>query len=181
MNSTLNTELWRQFGASLDMFENAIDKCPDHLWNYNYSTGKDTADAKNIDDIRSTFWYIGLHTLFFTDYYLDMDPDNFKMPEVFGISQEDIDDVMPRKMHSKAELLEYCEHCRKKLRNLLVDMDEAKASFRWKNPWKDYSMLEITMYNMRHVMHHTGQLNMILGKEDHELPKWVSHTKHELK
>jgi hypothetical protein len=176
----LKTEIWRQFGAALDMFENAVRKCPEHLWNYNYSTGKDTTESKNIDDIRSTFWYIGLHTLFFTDYYMDMDPENFKMPELFGISQEDIDDVMPRKIHSKEELLGYIGHCRNKLHDLLKDMDETRAAFRWKNPWKDYSMIEITLYNMRHVMHHTGQLNMILGKEDHNLPIWVSQTKAEL-
>ena len=180
MIDNIKNELWRQFGASLDMFENALEKCPGHLWNYNYSTGKDTSDAKDIEEIRSTFWYIAFHTLFFTDYYMDMDPDNFKMPDNFGISEEEIDEVMPRKIHSKAELLEYTSHCRRKLRALLADMVEAKASFRWKNPWKDYSMLEITMYNMRHVMHHTGQLNMILGKVDHDLPKWVSQTKNEL-
>lgn len=180
LTDSLKTELWRQFGASLDMFQNAIEKSPEHLWNYNFSTGRDTSDAKHVDELRGTFWYIAFHTLFFTDYYMDMDPDNFRMPDVFGISQEEIDEVMPKKMHTKEELLDYCEHCRKKLRALLKDMDEAKAAFRWKNPWKDYSMLEMIMYNMRHVMHHTGQLNMILGKEDHSLPIWVSQTKHDL-
>lgn len=181
MIEILREELWNQFGAALDMFENAISKCPKVLWTYNYSTNKDTIDAKHIDEVRSSYWYIAFHTLFFTDYYMDMDPDNFTMPEPFTIKEEDIDEVMPEKIYSKEELLEYTAHCRSKLRNLLQDMDETKAAFRWKNPWKDYSMIEITMYNMRHVMHHTGQLNMLLGKASHDLPIWVSRTKAELR
>lgn len=176
MINTTKTELWKQFGAALDMFENAINKCPDELWTYNYSTGKDTLQAKHIDEVRSSYWYIAFHTLFFTDYYLDMDPDNFKMPAPFTIKEEDIDEVMPEKIFSKDELLTYTAHCRNKLQNLFKDMDESKAAHRWKNPWKDYSMIEITMYNMRHVMHHTGQLNMMLGKISHDLPVWVSQT-----
>ncbi|NOS86164.1 MAG: DinB family protein [Ignavibacteria bacterium] len=174
------TELWKQFGAAIDMFENAISKCPDELWTYNYSTGKDTLHATHIDEIRSSYWYIAFHTLFFTDYYLDTDPDNFKMPAPFTIQEEDIDEVMPEKIYTKEELLAYVSHCRNKLQNLLKDMDEAKADLRWKNPWKDYSMIEITMYNMRHVMHHTGQMNMMLGKTSHDLPVWVSQAKVDL-
>ena len=174
------TELWKQFGAAIDMFENAIAKAPEQLWTYNYSTGKDTLNAKHIDEVRSSYWYIAFHTLFFTDYYLDMDPDKFKMPAPFKIKEEDIDEVMPEKIYTKEELLAYVSHCRNKLHNLLKDMDEAKAAHRWKNPWKDYSMIEITMYNMRHVMHHTGQLNMMLGKTSHDLPVWVSQTKVDL-
>lgn len=181
MIETVKNELWLQFGASLDMFENAVQKCPDNLWTYNYSTGVDTKDAEHIDDVRGSFWYIVFHTLFFTDYYLDTDPENFKTPDNFNINESEIDEVLPDKIFTKEELLEYTSHCRNKLRMLLKDMDEKNAAHRWKNPWKDYSMLEITMYNMRHVMHHTGQLNMMLGRVNHDLPVWVSQTKNKLK
>lgn len=181
MIEIIREEIWRQFGAALDMFENAIAKCPDSLWTYNYSTGGDSNDAKHIDEVRGSFWYIAFHTLFFTDYYLDTTPENFKTPDKFNYKEEDIDEIMPGRIFSKEELLEYTAHCRKKLNLLLRDMDETKAALRWKNPWKDYSMIEITMYNMRHVMHHTGQLNMLLGKASHDLPIWVSRTKAELR
>jgi len=32
MNTTWNKIFWRQFGASIDMLENAIVACPDDLW-----------------------------------------------------------------------------------------------------------------------------------------------------
>ena len=63
MTSTQITSLWDQFGAALDMFQNALEKCPDELW---YSEGKEYR-----------FWYWAYHTLFWTDYYLDTDPVSF--------------------------------------------------------------------------------------------------------
>ena len=36
----------------------------------------------------------------------------------------------------------------------------------------DYSLLEISLINMRHVQHHIAQLNMMLRNEGHEPPKW---------
>ncbi len=102
------------------------------------------------------------------------------MPEPFNQTESEFDEVMPPKIYSKDELLGYIKHCREKLRKLLSNMNETIAAQRWVNPWKNYSMTEITIYNMRHVMHHTGQLNMILGKNDHSLPVWVSQTKNKL-
>ena len=114
MVKILKTELWKQFGAAVDMFENAIAKCPEHLWTYNYSTGKDTLNAKHIDEIRSSYWYIAFHTLFFLDYYLDMDHDNFKIPSPFNIKEEDIDEVIPDKIFTIIDLKNsYNKNCEK--------------------------------------------------------------------
>ena len=32
METTLRTALWRQFGAAIDMLENALLACPSTLW-----------------------------------------------------------------------------------------------------------------------------------------------------
>jgi hypothetical protein len=163
MNDTLKTELWKQFGASIDMLENAIAKCPPELWN----------------DERK-FWYTAYHTLFFLDYYLDTNPDNFITPEPFGMTEMEIDEVMPERTFTKAELLSYVKHCRGKASKLIGGFNEKTAASRWKNRYREYSMLEMQLYNMRHLMHHTGQLNLLLGQIDHDLPVWVSQTKVEL-
>lgn len=163
MNHTLKISLWKQFGASLDMFENAIVKCPESLW-----------------DDENRFWYIAYHTLFFLDYYLDEDPDNFKTPSPFSMTEAEIDEVMPERTYTKEETLAYVKHCREKARMLIAGFDSGGAEKKWKNQWKEYSMYEMQLYNMRHVQHHTGQLNMLLGKINHQLPVWVSRTKVEL-
>ena len=63
MNSSLKTILWQQFGATIDMLENALVGCPDKLWNTD-----------------SRFWYIAYHTLFYLDYYMSDTPDSFLPP-----------------------------------------------------------------------------------------------------
>ncbi|MBP6569035.1 MAG: hypothetical protein KA270_17810, partial [Saprospiraceae bacterium] len=40
-------------------------------------------------------------------------------------------------------------------------------------------VLEILLYNMRHVQHHTGQLNLLLRQNVHQSPKWVFRAKDE--
>jgi|SRR4030095_5009279 len=158
---TLKTELWKQFGAAIDMFENAIAKCPESLW-----------------DEESRFWYITYHTLFWTDYYLSTDPANFMPPVPFTLGELDPEGVYPDRTYTKEEMLSYLAHCREQCRKLLGK--ETFSKLRWVTDWRDYSMLEMQLYNMRHVQHHTGQLNMLLGKIDHGLPIWVSQTKAEL-
>jgi uncharacterized damage-inducible protein DinB len=163
MNNTLQIELWKQFGAALDMFENAITKCPPELW----------------DDDRK-FWYTAFHTLFFLDYYLDTCADDFKTYGPLNMTEAEIDEIMPGRTLTKDELLVYLKHCREKAHTLIAGFTEETLSARWIDKYRNYSMYEMQFYNMRHVQHHTGQLNMMLGHIDHDLPIWVSQTKVEL-
>ena len=160
MNEFFKTELWGQFGAALDMFENALSKCPESLW-----------------DEESKFWYIAYHTLFFTDYYLSEEPYKFLPPEPFTLSEFDPDGLMPDRTYTKDELVSYTRHCREKCRRFIAGLTEEKWEARWIDEGRNYSYFKVLLYNMRHVMHHTGQLNILLGKIDHDLPIWVSQTK----
>jgi len=36
-----------------------------------------------------------------------------------------------------------------------------------------YPVIEILLYNMRHVQHHTAQLNLLLRQEINEAPEWI--------
>src|SRR5690349_5293500 len=140
------------------MFQNAIEKCPGELW----------------DDERQ-FWYITFHTLWWTDLYLSADPVNFKPPEPYNLDELDPAGVLPPRTYTKQEMLDYLVYCRNKLKELLNDT--RFFELRWKNEWRDFSMFEMELYNMRHVQHHTGQLNKMLSSIDPALPNWVSRTK----
>jgi hypothetical protein len=48
--------LWSQFGAAIDMLENAMQACPNQHW------------GKRIH--HTEFWYITFHTLWWLDLYL---------------------------------------------------------------------------------------------------------------
>jgi len=60
MEASLKEIIWQQFGAAIDMLENALIACPGELW-----------------DSPSKFWYNGYHSLFWLDYYLSDDPKKF--------------------------------------------------------------------------------------------------------
>ena len=44
----------------------------------------------------------------------------------------------------------------------------------------NYPVLEILLYNMRHVQHHAAQLNLLLRQELDDAPDWVSRTEEDL-
>ncbi|MBD0850497.1 DinB family protein [Maribacter arenosus] len=160
MDRSIQETLWRQFGASIDMLENAIKLCPPEFW-----------------DTEKYFWYNAYHGLFWLDYYLTLQPDTFAPPSPYTLSEFDASGKMPDRAYTKEELLAYLGHCREKCRDLILGMTDEIARSRWVNAHKDYSVLEILLYNMRHVQHHAAQLNLLLRQEIDDAPKWVSVTK----
>lgn len=161
MDNSFKESLWGQFGASIDMLENALKLCPDELWN---------TDTK--------FWYIAYHCLFWLDYYLDIEPDKFSPQPPFTLSEFDPSGAMPDQVYSKDVLLTYLQASRNKCHDLISGMTiNELADKRWVNEYRNYSVFEILLYNMRHVQHHTAQLNLLLRQGINNAPGWVSQTK----
>lgn len=156
MNHSLKESLWKQFGASIDMLENAIILCPANLW-----------------DTDKKFWYNAYHCLFFLDYYLTLETEKFSPPAPFTLSE--FEDTMPERVYSQEELLTYLQFCRNKCRNLIDSLTDETLKIHWVNVSKtmDYPIIEILLYNMRHVQHHAAQLNLILRQEINDAPDWV--------
>src|SRR5882762_8235316 len=103
MITALKESLWKQFGASIDMLINAIELWPEGHWN---------SDKK--------LFYNAYHCLVFLDYYLTMPPNNFSSPLPFSIAEPDaiivdtVDDIIPDRVYSKKELLDYAQSSREK-------------------------------------------------------------------
>lgn len=154
--------MWKQFGAAIDMLENAVADCPESLWND-----------------KSLFWYNAYHTIFFLDYYLSEDADKFKPPEPYSLSEFNPDGELPERVYTKPELLSYVDYCRDKCRKLISSLSDENLQKRFKNQYMDYSRLEILLDNIRHVQHHTGQLNLLIRQSGNVPPDWVSQTKEE--
>lgn len=163
MINTIKESLWKQFGAAIDMLANAITLCPIEYWN----TG-------------NKFWYNAYHCLFYLDYYLTMNPSNFSPPPPFTLSE--FEDVMPGSIYTKEELLSYLQFNRDKCHQLIAGLTAEKISERWINAsgTMNYSVLEILLYNMRHVQHHAAQLNLLLRQGINNAPDWVSQAEDDL-
>lgn len=175
MDKTWKAIIWNQFGAAMDMMENAIHACPDDVWG-DFSK---KPEWKKKDVVG--FWYLVYHTLFFLDYYLTypapVSEEEFSPPAPFTLSEFDPEGALPERVYTKDELLRYLDHCRQKLRRLLFDWAEEKAQRPSGIPHRDMTVAELLLYNMRHVQHHSAQLNLLLRQKIDSAPDWVSKTK----
>lgn len=162
MDSNWKRSVWQQFGASIDMLANAIEACPDEVWG-NRPQG-------------SEFWYIAFHSLFFLDLYLSESDVGFVPPAPFTLDEMDEHGLFPERAYTKEELGKYLEHGRAKCRTTIEGMNEERANRRCGFDWLDISTAESLLYNMRHVQHHAGQLNLILRQRVDSAPRWVRKT-----
>ncbi|WP_290664843.1 MULTISPECIES: DinB family protein [Ignavibacterium] len=162
MLSDLKKSISSQFLASIKMLENAIDMCPENIWH-------------NRNDF-SDFWYIVYHSLFWVDFYLTESPDDYFPFNGIGLSELDYDGILPDKVFEKQELKSFLEHCRAKCKDKVKNLDEGKASQIYKFGNLEMTYLELLLYNLRHLQHHTGQLNLILRQQIDSAPKWVRKT-----
>jgi hypothetical protein len=166
MDTNLKAILWQQFGAAIDMLENAVVACPDQLW----------GDRSQ----RPEFWYVVYHTLFFLDLYLSDSVDGFAPPAPFTLDELDPRGLMPERVYAKEELQGYLDHGREKCRGVIAELTDETARRRSAFGSVDGSVLESLLYNMRHVQHHAAQLNLVLRQKTDSAPGWVGKAKSKL-
>jgi hypothetical protein len=160
MDEFMKKLVWQQFGAAIDMLENALQACPDQLWS-------DRARQPE-------FWYVTYHTLFWLDVYLSDSVAAFTPPAPFTLDEMDVAGLMPPRIYTKAELQSYLEHGRNKCRAKIERLTDEQARMRCGFEWVDVSVLELLLYNMRHVQHHAAQLNLMLRQTIDSAPRWVA-------
>ena len=164
MEAYWNGIVWGQYGAAIDMLENAVQACPEELW----------ADRSR----NPQFWYVVYHTLFWLDFYLTEPPEVFAPPPPFNMDEADPAGLMPERVYTKGELLTYLAHGRHKCRSILegLSVERARAP-RGLGSKATGTFAELMLYNLRHVQHHTGQLNLILRQTVDDAPRWVARAK----
>lgn len=160
MDSFFKQIIWQQFGASIDMLENALLACPDDLWG-------DRSEQPE-------YWYLVYHTLFWLDLYLYGSVEKFSPPAPFTLDELDPAGLMPDRVYAKDELKTYLRHCRRKCRATIESLTDEKANELCSFGWGEVSFAELLLYNMRHVQHHTAQLNLILRQKVDSAPGWVA-------
>lgn len=162
MDATWRANLWQQFGAAIDMLENAMLACPDVIWN----------DQSR----RPQFWYVVYHTLFFLDLYLSDSAEGFTPPAPFTLGELDPAGRLPDRVYAKDELRAYLEHGRNKCRVTIESLTDERTRRRCRFGSLDFTVSELLLYNMRHVQHHAAQLNLMLRQRTDSAPRWVART-----
>lgn len=161
MDIGLKTMVWRQFGAAIDMLNDAIELCPDHLWTV--VLWEDTDDARY-----GQFWFVAYHTLFWLDLFLTGSREGFTPPAPF------IRGSLPEQPYTKEQVLVYLGVCRTKCQATIEALTEDKAHQRCVFEWMQPSFLELQLYCMRHVQEHAAQLSLVLGQHNVAGLDWVA-------
>ena len=154
-----------QYRATLEMLKKTITQCPESLW--------DAAADKN------KFWHIAYHVLFFTHLHLQHSEKEFtpwmkhrEQYQFFGQSAlASARQTQIGEPYSKEDVLAYLEVCREQVEEKVaaVDLDAESGFF-----WLPFSKLELQLYNIRHIQHHTGELMERLGMRENIEVDWVA-------
>lgn len=180
METSWSVALWRQFGAAMDMLDNALAACPDSLWRARLWP---IPPDDSLPQDGSAFWYVAYHALFWLDFYVTAAPEGeFAPPAPFTLAELDPADVLPERPYTKEELRGYLAYSRQKCRDTLAALtdEQARRLIRYPSSRRPpISYFEMQMYNLRHVQEHAAQLSLFLGQ--HGMPgetlDWVPFAK----
>lgn len=174
METTWRTIVWRQFGAAIDMLENALVACPASLWKERLWSDQEQPDYP-------TFWYLTYHTLFWLDLYLTGKTEGFAPPAHFR-NPFDPKSEFPKQPYTRDELHTYLKHLRRKCQSTITALSDEQVHQPFHFPWDSehpISYVELQLYTMRHVQEHAAQLSLFLGQ--HGIPDealdWVGRAK----
>jgi hypothetical protein len=149
----LRSTLERQYRAALAMLRDAVERCPEALWDDSTPT--------------NAFWQVAYHTLFFTHLYLQPEEASFRpwpghqadAQHPDGIAGPD-DPASPLPLlpepYTREQVLAYAAHLESMLHDGVEALDLlAPESGFW---WYRITKLEHQLVNLRHLQHHGAQL-----------------------
>ncbi|HEY1387910.1 MAG TPA: DinB family protein [Ktedonobacterales bacterium] len=174
MDPLWRTVLWKQFGAAIDMLDNALAACPDALWRQ--PVWQNSSDPTWLTE----FWRVAYHAIYWLDLYLDGSEEGFASPAPYILVEDDAAGALPAQPLSREVVRAYLAYMRQKCRATIESMTDERArqpvSFDWMKEGEVVSYAELQLYCMRHVQEHTARLSLVLGA--HGIPgaqiDWVT-------
>lgn len=164
MDTVLKDIIWRQYGAAIDMLDEAISLCPDDLWTAVMWQDED-------DPQYGQFWYVAYHTLSWLDLYLTGDYAGFQPPAPFVRGR------LPDQPYTKPDIHNYLAHCRSKCQTVIEGLTDERAAVVHTFPFMELGFLELQVYTMRHVQEHASQMSLFLGNEGVTGFDWIGQAK----
>ncbi len=142
-----------QYLSALEMLKQAVEKCPDALWN-------DPADENK-------FWQVAYHALYYTHLYLQPAEKDFKPWDKHRAETRLAEAGAP---YSKDEILEYLAFCQQQVNEQVPHLNlDAESGFYW----LPFDKAELQIYNIRHAQQHAGELMERLGSRTGIEVDWV--------
>ena len=167
MDTLIRSVVAGQYGAAFRMLGACLDRADAGAW---------LAPVG-----RYPLWHVAYHTLFITDMYLSPEEKAFR-PQPFH--REDYNMLGPAPWapdrrpvvdnpYDRQTLAGYVDTCRAKAKRALDrETDEILAGPSGFH-WLAFTRLELHLYNIRHLQHHTGQLAAALRRSTGEGVRWA--------
>lgn len=180
LKGELQSALWLQFGAAIDMLDIAINDCPDSLWRERVWPDE---PPEWFPREFPEYWYLAYHTLVWLDLYLTGLPEeSFVPPKPFVKGVVDSASTTPDRPYNKDQLIAYLKSLRARCHVALVGLTDEQAARPVEYAWTDgkhVTYLELLLYNLRHVQGHAAQMSLFLGQ--HGVPgrddDWVTRAR----
>jgi hypothetical protein len=159
----LKAALEEQYGATLLMLRQAVERCPEEVW---LSGGHPRS-----------VWRIAYHAVYYTHLYLGQNEASFqpwaKHRDCSDLWEDADAPVEPP--FSQGEILEYVDELRANLHRLVdaLDLSSTETGFSW---YPNMTKLSHQLLNLRHLQGHVGQLSEILLAHGVETD-WISRPK----
>jgi hypothetical protein len=161
MDMTFRSGIEKQLLAALATLKACIENCP-----------KDQLNERHGD---YPFSQVAFHALFYFDFYLSDSEAEFFAQDFHVRNKAIFDDYeeleyrLPVKVYTHPFLMEYVDHCKKKIGDMTRNATEnslKEDSVMWKGK---ISKMELYIYTLRHTQHHAAQLGLrvqfLTGKE----------------
>jgi hypothetical protein len=159
----IRSALKGQYHAALAMLRQAMELCPDGLWE---------GGAYVVP-----FWRVVYHTLHATHLYLQPNLEAFRPWEQHRAEYNDLpwppgSGPAINDPYTKAQLLEYWRLCDAMVDPAVdrLDLDAPESGFPWH---RTMSKLEHQLHNIRHVQHHAALLSGRLRLADGTDVRWA--------
>jgi hypothetical protein len=170
MNTLIRSGVAGQYGAALEMLRECLVRADAVSWLGSIG--------------RFPFWHVAYHTLYITDLYLSAREAAFR-PQPFHREDYDVlgpppgaaeKKVVVDRPYDRETLLGYAGLCRRRAKRAVEEETDAD----WAGPsgfsWLPFSRLELHLYNIRHLQHHTGQLAAALRRSGDCGVRWALTT-----
>jgi len=155
----------KQFEAALCTLNACIDRCPDSAWNERVANHR--------------FCQVAFHTLFYADFYLGRNEEEFRRQpfhqehaQFFG-DYEEFEDHAPVRLYEKQAIKKYLAHCRDKAAQAIAAETADTLAAHCGFTRRPVSRAELYVYGIRHIQHHAAQLSLRLRLDGNADIPWV--------
>ena len=155
-----------QLEASLCTLYQCIKNCPNSEWNNKHGD--------------YPFSQVLFHTLFYTDFYISKNEEDFKNQEFHKKNKdifkdyEELEYKLAVNVYKKEEIEKYFSYCRGKIENIINADNESTLLGPSGFSFQKIPRIELYIDLIRHIQHHAAQLGLRIQQINKTELKWIS-------